>query len=98
MESNGLQPEHTFAKLSEMTHLFFPIPIVNADIINKDYDEQSKYCLNTLFIKSMKYVGALVIPNDITKFIMTIPSSEGCFWNVTISDSKLMITRSEVYL
>ena len=29
---------------------------------------------------------------------MTIPTSKGCFLNVTISDSELMITRSEVYL
>ena len=28
---------------------------------------------------------------------MTMPNSKGSFWNVTISDSKLMITRSEVY-
>ena len=27
---------------------------------------KSKYWLNTLFIKSMKVVGALVSPNDIT--------------------------------
>ena len=29
---------------------------------------------------------------------MTIPTSEGCFQNVTISDSKMLITQSEVYL
>ena len=29
---------------------------------------------------------------------MNIPISEGCFWNVTIFDSELMITRFEVYL
>ena len=58
-----------------------------------------KYYLNTLFIKSMKVARAFVSTHDITnKLIMTIPSSEGYFWNVTISDSKVMITRSEVYL
>ena len=47
----------------------------------------------------MKAAGALVSPNDITtKFIMTIPSSKGCFQNVTISDSKLMITLYDFYL
>ncbi|KAK4737181.1 hypothetical protein R3W88_000878 [Solanum pinnatisectum] len=40
---------------------------------------KSKYCLNTLFIKSIKVAGALV----------------SYFRNVTISDSELMITRSE---
>ena len=29
---------------------------------------------------------------------MTIASSEGCFRNITISDFKLMMTRSKVYL
>ena len=29
---------------------------------------------------------------------MTIPSSEGNFWNVTVFDSELMIIRYEVYL
>ena len=29
---------------------------------------------------------------------MTIPSSKGCFWNVTMSDSEMMTTWSEVYL
>lgn len=29
---------------------------------------------------------------------MIILSSEGCFWDVTIFDSKLMVTEYEVYL
>ena len=32
----------------------------------KTITNKSKYYLNTLFIKSMKDTGALVIPNDIT--------------------------------
>ena len=64
----------------------------------KTITNKSNYYLNTLFIKSMKDAGALVRPNDITtKFVMTIPSSEGCFWNVNISDSELLIIRSKVY-
>ena len=49
-----------------MIGIFFLTPRVNEDIINKDDNEQVKYYLKTLFIKSMKAAGALVSPNDIT--------------------------------
>ena len=82
-----------------MTHMFFFTPRVNEDIINKDYKDQVYLLFEHFLIKSMKDGGALVSPNEITyKFIMAILSSEGCFWNVTISDLELIITRSEVYL
>ena len=49
-----------------MTSMFFFIPRVNEDIITEDIMNKSKYCLDTLFIKSMKVAGALVSTNDIT--------------------------------
>ena len=40
---------------------------VNKNVVDKGYMNMSKYCLNTQFIKSMKTVGALVRPNDMTR-------------------------------
>ena len=57
----------------------------------KTIKNNSKYFLKTLFLKFMKASKALVSPNDITTNPMTITSSKGCFHNVTISDTKLMI-------
>ena len=50
-----------------MTCMFFLIPKVNEDMINKDDNEQV-YVLfeNSIKIKSIKAAGALVIPIDIT--------------------------------
>lgn len=49
----------------------------------------SKYCFNTMFIKSIKVAGAFICPKD---------SSRGRLWDVTLLNSKLMVTRSKVNL
>ena len=84
---------------SQMTHMFFLIPTVNEYIINKDDNKQvqllSKHPVHKIH-ESCRVIGYSKLHNN--KFIMTIPSFEGFFRNVTISNSKFMITRSEVYV
>ena len=82
-----------------MTCMFFLNPRVKENIINKDDNEQVK----VLFENSIHQIHEICRSISYSKrhnfkFIMTLPSFEGCFQNVTISDSELMITRLEVYL
>ncbi|KAK4706538.1 hypothetical protein R3W88_033905 [Solanum pinnatisectum] len=82
-----------------MICMFFLILRVNEDIINKDNNEQVQI-LREHFVhqihESCKSIGLSKRHNY--KFIMTILGSEGYLWDVTISDSELMIIISEVYL
>src|SRR5205809_1020490 len=39
---------------------------VDKDVNDKDNENLSKYCRNTLFIRSIKAAGAFVIPNGMT--------------------------------
>ena len=49
-----------------MGHIFFLIPRVNEDIINKDDNEQVQVLLErSIHQKFMKALGALVSPNDV---------------------------------
>ena len=108
-ESNGWQLEVTFIKLREwlaileslhnnfqITCIFFLTPGVHEDIINEDDNEQ----VQVFFEYSVHQIHESYMRNGYSKWhklIMTIQSSEGCFRNVTISDPKVMMTRSEVY-
>lgn len=51
----------------QMVHMFLLIPRINEDMINNDDNEQVRYCLNTLFIKSIKDAEALFSTYDIVK-------------------------------
>ena len=63
----------------------FLTPTVHEDIIDKDGDLKSKYCLKTLFIKSMKTARSLISLKYINaKFILTISSTEGYLWEFAI--------------
>ena len=84
---------------SQMTCIFFLTPRVNEDIINKDDNEQVQVLFENSIHQIHERCRSINSRNDNNnKFMLTIPSSKGCFWNVTISDFELMITRSEVYL
>lgn len=54
---------------------------------------KSKWYINTLFIKPMKVLGAMVSPINITIYLQW--QYRVLLHNVTIFESKLMITRSE---
>jgi hypothetical protein len=73
-----IQPESTLAELSiqlmltellqhkpQMFFMFFLTPRKYQNVINTTKN-LSRYSMNTLFIKYMKYAGALVKPKDIT--------------------------------
>ena len=82
-----------------MTHMFFLIPSVNEDVINKHDNEQ----VQVLFEHSIHQIHESCIRIGYSKwnnykFVMTIPSSWGYFLMVTASDSQLIITWSEDYL
>lgn len=51
----------------QMVHMFLLIPRINEDMINNDDNEQVRYYLNTLFIKSIKDAEALFSTYDIVK-------------------------------
>jgi hypothetical protein len=74
-----LQPEITLAELGiqlmftellqhqpQVFFMFFLTPIEYQYIINEYHNKLSRYSMNTLFIKYMKYAGVLVKPKDIT--------------------------------
>jgi hypothetical protein len=78
---NFLQPESTLAELviklmvmkslqnnSEMLCMLFFTLGIDQDVINEDMTNLSNSDMNTEFIKYMKCAGALVSPNDITKY------------------------------
>ena len=82
-----------------MIHIFFFIPRVNEDIINKDDNEQVQvrfeHPIHQIH-ESFRRIGLSKRHNY--NFIMIIQSSKGSFQNITVFDTKLMITRSVLYL
>ena len=82
-----------------MSRMFFLIPRVNKDVINKDNNEQVQILLEHSVHQIHENSRSICWSKKHNyKFIITIPSSEDYFQNVTISDSKIMITLFEVYL
>jgi hypothetical protein len=76
-----LQPECTLAELgielmvvkslqdnTKVLLMLFFILRVDQDVVNEDHDKLVPSGMNTEFIRYMKYAGALVSPNDITKY------------------------------
>ncbi|PHT94120.1 hypothetical protein T459_02002 [Capsicum annuum] len=82
-----------------MVYMITLIVGINQNIIYEDYDEHVQVLLeHTVHLVHKSCWGIGKTKGRDLEFEMTILSTIGYLWNVTFSDSELMIARSEVYL
>jgi hypothetical protein len=78
---NGILPKFTFGEFGiqvvasqslknnmEMFRMIFQIFRIDQNIINEDHTNLLSSCMKTEFMRYMKYAGALVRPNDMTRY------------------------------
>ncbi|PHT38313.1 hypothetical protein CQW23_21886 [Capsicum baccatum] len=83
---------------SEMVNMITLTAEIDKDVIYEDYDEHVQVLLEHTIHQVHECCWGIVKTKERDQeFKVNIPSTGSYFWNVTFSDSKLIVARSEFY-